>query len=466
MKLKPIRSTLDFFLCLHLFMQINGPYIMIFLCNIFDLNCSINPKSYFLIGLFLLVIGQKVKSEGGSFPIILALFIEILYLFSISRMFPYFFHLLANLFYFIFIFSLYIFQRFEVPSKNIPYKVGYKTLILPNYEDISKNVAVFYPTEQTTEDVGWLPNEHFLFQNLNSNKLYQLFKGIFSFSLSFMKTIKLGVNLNAELAGLDKSDFNDKNKYSLVIFSHGLGGNRLCYSIFAKWLASQGVIVLCSEHPDKSPAKIKETLQIRYSLVKSILDSVYDKKTMNELFGRDIQINYENISISGHSFGGGTAFFTSLVDKRITGGVLALDPFVVPIDDQILNLEWKTPSLSISTETFNKAIDFSKNHEKLQNLFIANKSKNKNLFCYLKNSSHFQQGDIVCLFPRLLKLLNLIERKGIVDDQLEFNLKLIEVFHMEVICKGGDANIVKEKFWQYVKEKMKIKDKDAIKILL
>lgn len=465
MRLKPIRSVLDIFLAFHLFVQIYGSFVMVYICNFFDLTCSINPKSYFLMGFFILLIGQKLKIEGGSFPIVLSFIVEVFYLFSLSQLLPGFFFILANMSYFVFILSLFVFQRYEIPSKNDPFFVGYRELFLENLDEISKNVAVFYPTEQKTIDIPWLPKEHFLLKTLQTNKFLKFFKGTITFSLSFMRTITLGVNSNSDLADLNNSNFLDKTRYPVIIFSHGLGGNRHCYSVFVKWLASQGVIVFCSEHNDGFPTNIKKTLQQRYDVIKAILDFIYEPKKVDSFFGKPISLNYENVSMAGHSFGGGTSFFTAIVDKRISGGVLTLDPFVVPIDDQLLNLEWKNPSLSISTERFNKTIDFCKNHEKLQNLFNTNKSKKKNLFCYLRNSSHLQQGDIVCLFPNLLKLLNIIDRKGNVGDQLEFNLKLLEFFYQEVIVKKGDTDQVKEKFWMHLKEKMKTKNDDAIKIL-
>lgn len=466
MRLIPIRSLLDIFLAFHLFVQIYGSLVMIYICNFFDLTCSINPKSYFLMGFFLLLIGQKLKIEGGSFPIVLSFIVEVFYLLSLSQLLPRFFFILANIAYFLFILSLFIFQRYEIPSKNDPFLVGYRELLLENLDEISKHVAVFYPTEQKTVDVSWLPKEHFLLKTLQTNKFFRLFKGTMTFSLSFMKNITLGVNFNSDLAELNNSNFIDKSRYPVIIFSHGLGGNRHCYSVFVKWLASQGVIVFCSEHNDGFPANIKKTLQERYNVIKAILDFIHDPKKVDNFFGKSVPVNYETVSIAGHSFGGGTSFFTAIVDKRITGGVLTLDPFVVPIDDQLLNLEWRVPSLSISTERFNKTIDFCKNHEKLENLFNINKSKKKNLFCYLKNSSHLQQGDIVCLFPNLLKLLNIIDRRGNVGDQLEFNLKLLEFFYHEIIVKKGDTDQVKEKFRLHLKEKMKTtKNDDAIKIL-
>ena len=90
----------------------------------------------------------------------------------------------------------------------------------------------------------------------------------------------------------------------------------------------------------------------------------------------------------------------------------------------------------------------------------------KNMLCYLENSSHLQQGDIVCLFPRLLKLIKFIDRKGDVGQQLEFNLKLLEFFFGEVIMHEKSIERVKEKFWLHLKESMNIQDQKSLKIVV
>jgi len=462
MKLKPIRSSFDLFLAIHFSFQLYGHFLLIFICNHFQLQCSINPRSEFLIGFYLLILGQKIKKEGASFPVFVSILIEINYILLIYHILPPFLYFLPSLFYVIFLLSLYIFQRYEVPSKNSPYKVGYRKFVLDQFQDISKHVAVLYPTEETTQDVVWLPEEHILFSSYQFNTFFNYFRSLADFSLSFLHTLTLGVNLNSKISDLSKTDFPNKETYPVIIFSHGYGGSRHCYSIFTKWLASQGAIVFCTEHNDGK----KPDLQKRYEVVKAVLDFIYDPNKVEELFEAPIKINYEKVSVAGHSMGGGTALYSAIFEKRITGGVLALDPFVVLISDQLLNLEWSIPTLSICTERFNQALVHFKNHEKIENLYKKNKSKDKSMLCYLQNSSHFQQGDLVCLAPRLLKLIKVIDRKGDVGEQLEFNLKLLEFFFEDVIIHNKTIEFVKEKFWTHIKESMKIEDKKSLRIVV
>lgn len=46
-------------------------------------------------------------------------------------------------------------------------------------------------------------------------------------------------------------------QHPVVVFSHGLGGNRMLYSITCSELASQGYVVLALEHADGSASACK-----------------------------------------------------------------------------------------------------------------------------------------------------------------------------------------------------------------
>jgi dipeptidyl aminopeptidase/acylaminoacyl peptidase len=44
------------------------------------------------------------------------------------------------------------------------------------------------------------------------------------------------------------------------------------------------------------------------------------------LLGDNVKINKDKIHIMGHSFGGTTALYSAINDKRITGSVISFDP--------------------------------------------------------------------------------------------------------------------------------------------
>ena len=88
------------------------------------------------------------------------------------------------------------------------------------------------------------------------------------------------------------------------------------------------------------------------------------------MFQSDVELDYSKISIIGHSFGGTTALYTTIYDKRITGVCIGLDPCVYifrNLDD--LNA-FPKPLLCINSENFYKKIyPWFFNDEILENVF-------------------------------------------------------------------------------------------------
>ena len=54
--------------------------------------------------------------------------------------------------------------------------------------------------------------------------------------------------------------------------------------------------------------------------------------------GDNVRIKKDRVHIMGHSFGGSTALYTAINDRRITGSVISLDPcFFILEDSYTLN---------------------------------------------------------------------------------------------------------------------------------
>ena len=133
------------------------------------------------------------------------------------------------------------------------------------------------------------------------------------------------------LAPGETPDFADpKERYPLIILSHGSSSHGIYNIKHAHSLASLGYIVAVIFYGDDRNAKdntFDNLAFLRPLITKSVLDSILD----SDEFGN--HIDSKNIGISGHSFGGTTAlavtggsylgYSTTVYDKRITAGVIA-----------------------------------------------------------------------------------------------------------------------------------------------
>lgn len=72
-------------------------------------------------------------------------------------------------------------------------------------------------------------------------------------------------------------DFDKREKFPVIIFSHGLGGSRLCYSTICGELASFGCIVIAVEHRDGSGARTHVSLprDVDTSVIESSTAKLY-----------------------------------------------------------------------------------------------------------------------------------------------------------------------------------------------
>lgn len=89
-----------------------------------------------------------------------------------------------------------------------------------------------------------------------------------------------------------------------------------------------------------------------------MLDIIYNKEYVKKIFNiaedeDDVPIDYDKISVLGHSFGGSTALYLAMNDQRISGVVVGLDPCVYVYQKEEINLcEFPRPLLCINSEDF------------------------------------------------------------------------------------------------------------------
>ena len=252
---------------------------------------------------YLIFIVQKISRKQIDFPFLFSFFVEpgFFCLMWVSKSTSLFIYTLIT--FLIYATLVYLFQVLDFPKPTGKYLVGYKDVFMENIG----NVAVFYPSDQITTDIPWLTDRKYLATLLYSSfhtNFPKIIQEIFFFAFGFLQSIPLGVQKDSRLA-------QSVQTLDVMVFSHGLGGNRHGYSAFLKEMASYGFVIFASDHPekiiilsrfnlkdlDKMIPTIKEVrgsqLERRRETISIILDFIYDEKKINELFQRNVSVNYE-----------------------------------------------------------------------------------------------------------------------------------------------------------------------------
>ncbi|KAL1918031.1 uncharacterized protein VTP21DRAFT_3297 [Calcarisporiella thermophila] len=307
-------------------------------------------------------------------------------------------------------------------------------------------VRLYYPAEpQNNHLTSWLPTPMNLYGQ-GYGDFAKIPKWISTpvFVWSLMYT-KIPAFLNAPLA-------SDKNRFPVVVFSHGIGCNRSTYSYICGQLASAGCVVCAVEHRDGSASfshvKRKQPLEyvhpvdpsameFRREQVKHRLEEVNacwelvkkleDGHLVENIFEERIdlgqfkgRLDLENAVMAGHSFGGCTTIeVLKNPDAPFKVGI-TLDPWMEPF----LGTPTVTrPLIVINSEGFTKwLLNF-----RLVEAMMKNAPKNSRLFTIL-GSGHQNHSDIPALFPTLSRRFT--KSTGPMDPALalELNARLIFEF--------------------------------------
>ena len=220
-------------------------------------------------------------------------------------------------------------------------------------------------------------------------------------------------------------------EFPIIIFSHGLGGNRTQNTANIESLASNGYIVYAIEHtfdanitifndstaytykshlPDD--VGIEEFYNVRIPQITTrakdvsfVIDQITLFKSQGLYIGRISDIN--SIGVFGHSFGGGTAALSSYLDSRIDA-CLGLDAWFEPIPPTIINSGINIPFCWIgqiqknwTTAPYNEEqlLKFHENNMNDSYIFEINKTK------------HMDYADIP-YFTRISRLMGLSGKAG------------------------------------------------------
>ena len=155
----------------------------------------------------------------------------------------------------------------------------------------------------------------------------------------------------------------------------------------------------------------------------SVVNHIADIGNMRKLFKDDsIKINYEKLSLAGHSFGAATAAFVATANKNVTGSLIMLDPWLYPASDLIGTNLVKTPTLIIRTISFEEYERETFMSKERNMRFIdenAYQVKDRSICCSFEFSTHEAQVDLVYLIPREMTLFGLLGSVTHIEDLVD-----------------------------------------------
>ena len=241
-------------------------------------------------------------------------------------------------------------------------------------------------------------------------------------------------------------------KFPLIIFSHGLGGYKTQNSIAIEALVSNGYIVIAPDHTYDANVTIfndgtsidfdselppgvseKEFWSVRLPQINtrsSDISFVIDKLQTMKDYEVYSSIDFNNIGVFGHSFGGATSVVSSWNDTRISA-CLNLDGWFVPIVDEIINTGIKIPFCYIGQESWGKD---TLNYDKLDK-FYSNCSSDIYLL-KIKGTEHNDFADL----PHFSNIGRMITSGKNVDKEFAKRISYSIVGFFDEYLKGANYN--------------------------
>ena len=250
------------------------------------------------------------------------------------------------------------------------------------------------------------------------------------------------------------------NEFPVIIFSHGLGGNRIQNTANIESLASNGYIVFSIEHTyDSNITVFNDTtfvefdsylpdnvtieefyntripqIKIRSNDISFIIDKIISLKSQGHYIGRISNIN--SIGVFGHSFGGGTAAVSSFIDNRIDA-CIALDGWFEPIPPYIISKGINIPFLYIGQLQQNWT---SAPYNEIQLLSFHDNNQNDSFVIEVHNTKHMDYSDI----PYLTKWGRLMGLSGKDTKNITLDLNNTITHFFDTYLKGENKNWLKQ----------------------
>ena len=346
-----------------------------------------------------------------------------------------------------FLSSLLLNYYLPIPSfefSNSQYSVGYEEIYIeiedrkqPNafieLSNLSKGgnrallVDVYYPSYEPTKSVQ-------LFKNTQSNWGEFVIKylnrtwglNLPTFVLSHLNLSYFDVGQNITIAS---------KAFPVVVYTHGWAGEKIFATDQLLEIASSGYVVVAIDHTGLSMFTDLPTGTIYntgsnenssdvYSVMHEMSKDIED--TINYLQDINYTADLSDISISGHSTGGGSGHLYCLRNR--CNKLILQDPYFVPVVEKLSNIELKTHTYFIYSEDWYSNYENSEYTTEIQvyRNFLINESLAKGY--YLTDSAHYDFVAFGAVSPltKYTFLKGTIDYKDSIFINNKFNLQALQ----------------------------------------
>ena len=314
----------------------------------------------------------------------------------------------------------------EIENRNQP-KAFIELSNLSEGENRALLVDIYYPSNEPTKSIQ-------LFKNTQSNWGEFVIKylnrtwglNIPTFVLSHLNLSYFDVGQNISIASED---------FPVVIYTHGWAGEKIFATDQLLEIASSGYVVVAIDHTglamftDLPTGTIyntgsNENSSDVYSVMHEMSKDIED--TVNYLQDINYTANLSDISIIGHSTGGGSGHLYCL--RNQCNKLILQDPYFVPVVEKLSNIELKTDTYFIYSEDWYSNYENPEYTTEIQvyRNFLINESLAKGY--YLTDSAHYDFVAFGAVSPltKYTFLKGTIDYKDSIFINNKFNLQALQ----------------------------------------
>ena len=347
----------------------------------------------------------------------------------------------------------------EFSIENKKYSVGYEEIYI-NIEtrpqpsafveisNLSENtnrellVDIYYPSNDKTE-----PNQ--LFRNASTNWGETVINYLNrTWNINLPSYIFNHLNLSYLDVGVGLDPIN--GELPVVIYTHGWSGEKIFATDQLINIASQGYIVIAIDHTGLAMFTELPSGTIFNTGSTEASTKVFDvmkemsidiQNTLNHVENLKYQINFDDVSIIGHSTGGGSAYLYCQSNKCST--LILQDPFFVPIIEELNNIELNSKTYFIYSHDWYVGNDEENSISEIE--VYRNYTKNKEFAegYYMTDSAHY---DFVA-FGTISQLTKYTFLKGTIDykDSLQTNNYFnITALRKQIVVESDFLKLIEE----------------------